>query len=133
TVLDQAGSVIKSKSTAAKTPRLRLAPVPSPAPAVYDKRNPCMAEVLENTCLSHPDRQGAIWHMVLAGEGRLELQPGDAIGVLPVNDAPLVEEILSLAQLDGGTPVRVAEQDLPLREALRHHLDLVVPGKALLE
>ncbi|SHL30521.1 bifunctional nitrate reductase/sulfite reductase flavoprotein subunit alpha [Actinacidiphila paucisporea] len=55
----------------------------------------------------------------------LPYEAGDALGVLPVNSAALVEEWLAVAGLDPHTGVTVpGVGDVPLGEALRRHLDI---------
>lgn len=72
------------------------------------------------------------------GDSGLHYQPGDALGVWPVNAPALVDEILGLhglsgnetVQIDGlaptgnGTPGRTGKQQVILRDALAHHLDI---------
>lgn len=117
-------------STAAVAP-LPTAPIAAAAPT---RTNPTELEVLENICLTSAGRPAAVHHLSLLIENdNLQLQPGDAVGVLPHNPPERVAAILNLVGLSGDDPVVVDEQAMPLVQALREKLDLTIPGKPLLQ
>ncbi|UWE13398.1 bifunctional nitrate reductase/sulfite reductase flavoprotein subunit alpha [Actinacidiphila bryophytorum] len=63
----------------------------------------------------------------------LPYEAGDALGVMPVNSAALVDEWLAVAGLDAHTAVTVpGVGDVPLGEALHRHLDITRIGPDLL-
>ncbi len=98
------------------------------------RSNPVELEVLENICLTAPSRRAAVHHLSLLVEnGDLQLQPGDAVGVLPHNPPELVAAVLDVSGLPGDDAVVVDEQAMPLVQALREKLDLTIPGKPLLQ
>lgn len=110
---------------------LAAAPLTEAAPT---RSNPVALEVLENVCLTAADRHAAVHHLSLLVENdNLQLQPGDAVGILPHNPPELVAAILNLTNLSGDDPVMLDEQAMPLVQALREKLDLTIPGKPLLQ
>jgi sulfite reductase (NADPH) flavoprotein alpha-component len=113
------------------------APVAAPvgtSTSLPSRTSPVELEVLENLRLSAAERRDAIHHLSLLTEGvDLQLQPGDAVGVLPFNPPELVAAILDAAHLSGDEAVSLDGHAMPLVQALREKLDLTVPGKPLLQ
>jgi sulfite reductase (NADPH) flavoprotein alpha-component len=113
------------------------APVAAPietSTSLPSRTNPVELEVLENIRLSAADRPDAIHHISLLAEGiDLQLQPGDAVGVLPFNPPEPVAAVLDAAHLSGDEAVSLDGHAMPLVQALREKLDLTVPGKPLLQ
>ncbi len=102
--------------------------------AAPTRTNPVELEVLENICLTAPSRRAAVHHLSLLIENDdLQLQPGDAVGVLPHNPPELVAAVLNMSGLSGDDAVVVDDQAMPLVQALREKLDLTIPGKPLLQ
>lgn len=94
---------------------------------VISKNQPLEVEILENLCLSAPNRERAIHHIELDLNGKAcDLQPGDSIGIFPQNPPPLVNRLLALLDFSGDESVTVAGQAMPLVEAMREHRDLNV-------
>lgn len=112
-----AGSSVQSN------PHLQL--VPEPASPRFDRRNPFTAEILETAPLTVTPSRKVISHVVLsAGDGALDYQPGDALGLWPTNDPALVDELLELTNLDASTKVERDAQCLSLGDWLGHRLEL---------
>lgn len=100
---------------------------------VPTKQNPLHVEVLDNVCLSHPTKAKRIHHLELLIEpGSLQLEPGDAVGVLPENPPELVAALLDAAELSGDEPITLNNKAMPFVEAAREHLDLTIPSGAFL-
>lgn len=113
-----------TKSTAA---------VPSPKAASTSSRaNPCVAEVIDNICLTASKSARVIHHLELALPESLQLQPGDGVGVFANNSASLIKRVLQLGGLDETSDVVVSKTRMTLAEALVNHVDLVIPGKKFL-
>lgn len=99
---------------------------------------PLTATLLERHCLTTPGPADEATQEVLSltlalyehdaddtqQTRRLDWQPGDALGVLPHNNAALVEEILSYMSVTGDTILGVFSQIMKLREGLIRHLDI---------
>ncbi len=99
--------------------------VPEPAAPRFDRRNPFSAEVLETAPLTVAPSRKVVSHVVLsAGQGALDYQPGDALGLWPTNDPALVDELLTLTNLDANSEVERDEQSLSLGEWLSRRLEL---------
>ena len=106
----------------------------SPA-AHYTPRNPFPARHLSNTRLSGAASTKDTRHhaIALAGSG-MTYQPGDALGVHPVNDPVLVDLILKRLGASGTEPMP-GRQGEPgtFRDALLHVYDITSPSRRLLE
>jgi len=75
--------------------------VAAPAAGVYDKKNPFPAVLLERINLNGKGSAKETLHMELLLEGSgLVYEPGDALGVVPSNDAEIVEEMIGLLGAD---------------------------------
>jgi sulfite reductase (NADPH) flavoprotein alpha-component len=98
------------------------------------KDHPFPATLLSYRVLNLPGSNKQVHHveLSLAGSG-LDYEPGDVLGVWPVNCADLVEEILSLAGFHGEETVEVKKTSMPLRAALLRHCDLTVIPKECYE
>jgi NADPH-dependent sulfite reductase flavoprotein alpha-component len=102
-------------------------PVSAPVPAVaYSKQQPWAATLLENRVLNGPGASKETRQLVfdLSGSG-FTYAAGDALGVWPRNCPALVDELLTLMQLDGQTAVELKGQSaMPLAVALQAHLEI---------
>ncbi|WP_343616152.1 molybdopterin dinucleotide binding domain-containing protein [Novosphingobium sp.] len=113
-------------------------PVAAPSPAAkpsHDRKNPLTTTLVTNHLLSAPTSQKEVrqFGFNLAGHD-LPYQAGDALGVWPVNCPDLVGEILTRLDLHPEAPVALAgKDDMALRDALTHHLDITRPTKAFLD
>lgn len=108
--------------------------LPVAAAEPYSKKNPFPAEVLEKINLNGTGSAKETIHLELslAGSG-LDYEPGDALGVFPVNNPALVEEILSVLKLDGNARVELEAGEETLREVLGSHFDICTLSKPTLE
>ena len=98
---------------------------PATHATVPTREQPFAAEVLANQRLTGrgSDRDVRHLELSLAGSG-LEYEPGDALGVWPVNAPALVDEILARTGLDGDTEVAHDGATRPLRAWLAAHREL---------
>ncbi|MGG6461794.1 assimilatory sulfite reductase (NADPH) flavoprotein subunit [Solilutibacter silvestris] len=101
-----------------------LRPHAQAAASLYTRDRPFPAEVLVNQRITGRGGHRAtsdkdIRHVELSLEGSgLKYEPGDALGVWPVNPPRLVDALLATLQLDGDASVSHGEQTLSLREWL---------------
>jgi len=102
-------------------------PATEPPPVVaYSKKRPWAASVLENRLLNGPGARKETRQLVfdLSGSG-FTYAAGDALGVWPRNCPALVDELLSLMQLNGQAMVELEGLPaMPLAEALQAHLEI---------
>lgn len=105
-------------------------------PTVYSRTNPFRAKVLENIDLNEAGSKKETRHIVLslAGSG-LSYEPGDCLGIVPVNDPELVNTILTEMNWDGESSVVINKQGetLPLREALATYLEITLLNKKIVQ
>ena len=91
----------------------------------YNKANPFPATLITNQKITGRQSDKDVRHLEfdLAGSD-LHYQAGDALGVWFDNDPKLVDEILSLAQIDPTTEVTIEEKAQTISTALLSHLEL---------
>jgi sulfite reductase (NADPH) flavoprotein alpha-component len=96
------------------------------APAVqpYNRKNPCLAELIRHQPLTKPGSGKDTRHFALslAGSG-IVYTPGDSLAVFARNSAPLVDEVIALLGFDANAPVSVKDgqsqlKSVPFRQAL---------------
>ena len=87
--------------------------------AIFDKRNPFHASIIENIVLTGRGSSKETRHIEfsLTGSG-LAFEPGDALGVVPRNDPALVETILKSLALAATAPLVLKDQTTTLGEGL---------------
>ena len=91
----------------------------------YNKANPFPATLITNQKITGRQSDKDVRHLEfdLAGSD-LHYQAGDALGVWFDNDPQLVDEILSLAQIDPTTEVTIERKTQTISTALLSHLEL---------
>ncbi len=95
------------------------------AAALYDKRNPFPARVLENLTLTGRGSTKETRHIEFSLEGSgLVYEPGDALGVAPRNDPRLVESLLDALRLSPSAPVEIKGRASTLAEAIEKDLEI---------
>jgi sulfite reductase (NADPH) flavoprotein alpha-component len=109
------------------------------APAAHDKpqyhrKNPFPAKLLVNRVVTAPSSSKETRHyeIAIAGSG-LSYEAGDALCVVPTNCPDLVAALLAAIGCNGDEEEPVNGDLLPLREALRTHFEIKLPGKELVE
>src|SRR5690606_11857475 len=100
----------------------------------YNKQNTLLTEVLTNICLSDSTRSHPVHHLelLLDVEG-FQLEPGDAVGIVPHNPPELVAAVLDASGLSGDEAIMLDGKALPLVQALREQLDLTIPNQHFLD
>src|SRR5690606_40884883 len=95
-----------------------------PRPA-YSRERPYQAELLVNQRITSRDSEKDVRHIELCLEGSgLSYQPGDALGVWPVQANELVDQVLGTLGLQGEEVVVVQDASRPLRDWLAQHREL---------
>ena len=102
--------------------------------STYSRKNPFYAEVLESINLNGRGSNKETYHVELGIEGaNFDFEPGDSIGILPENDAQLVDALLTALQFSGKEEVAVFDETISLQEALQKKLEITVLSKPLLQ
>ena len=132
-VLSKLTAEVGAATTAAVTGEPAATTAAPPAPA-YSHDQPFEARILESIQLNGRGSTKETYHLELdlAGSG-LRYQPGDALAVVPVNDAGLIEHVLTAARLRDTDPVQLAGKTLPLAAALTAGRELSVLTRDVLE
>ena len=91
----------------------------------YTRRNPFHAPVLVNQRLTARTSAKDVRHIELSLEGSgIHYEPGDAIGVVPRNDAVYVDALLQQLPYEADAPVTIEGNSISLRQALIERVDL---------
>ncbi|MDI9240600.1 assimilatory sulfite reductase (NADPH) flavoprotein subunit [Lysobacter sp. LF1] len=118
-----------AKAKEALKPTAPLATVtplrPLPAAPAFGRDAPFAAELLLNQRITARSSAKDIRHVELSLEGSgLQYEPGDALGLWPVNPPALVEAVLRTLELDGDSVVEHGGQRLALRQWLGEKREL---------
>ncbi|WP_397473645.1 assimilatory sulfite reductase (NADPH) flavoprotein subunit [Pusillimonas sp.] len=96
-----------------------------PKASRYTREAPFEAELLLNQPITAADSDKDVRHLELSLEdSQLSYQPGDALGVWPVQSEALVAEVLELVELDGDQAVNISDVERPLKDWLASHREL---------
>lgn len=102
--------------------------------SLYHRDNPFIATVNVNQKITSRDSDRDIRHIELdLSDSDLHYQPGDAVGVWYQNSNELVEEILSITQLAGDTPVEHHGQQIALKTVLTEYVELTQNTPIIIE
>lgn len=100
----------------------------------YSRKNPFPATLSINRKLTspHSNKDTRHYEVSIAGSG-LVYEPGDSLGIFPLNDPQLVEELLEVLGFKGSEEVTDPNQQIiSIREALLRHYIITDPSKQLL-
>ncbi|MGX7698123.1 sulfite reductase subunit alpha [Gordonia polyisoprenivorans] len=114
-----------------------VAPVPATrprTPAKWGRKNPYPATIVANTVLSGPGSDKEVRHLVISlGDSGITYEPGDGISIAPVNDAALVERVISRLGATGDEPITDRKSTRTLRDALTRQYEIATPSKYLVD
>ncbi|WP_066459178.1 assimilatory sulfite reductase (NADPH) flavoprotein subunit [Castellaniella caeni] len=122
--LEQAREALKPGGAAA--PQATVTPL-HPQAEKFTRDRPFQAEVLLNQPITGRDSDRDVRHIELSLEGsNLQYEPGDALGVWPVQDDTLVARILETTGLNAADTVDHQGTQRPLGEWLGRYRELTV-------
>lgn len=99
----------------------------------YSKSNPFPASVVENRNLNGPgDKQTHQIAFSLA-DSDLSYEVGDALGVYPLNQPDVVDEIIANLPFKAGKVPSPTGGEISLRDALIHHYDIGSLNKSIIQ
>lgn len=112
-------------------PKVEAQPVAAGAPkaetAVYSKKNPFKATVLDKARITGRESDKEVFHFEFSLEGSgITYEPGDALGVIAQNPAQLVDDIISTLGIIDSEVVETRIGKLPFNEALLHHYEITL-------
>ncbi len=127
--LEQAKKVLGAQPPTARVSTLQ----PVPSRAAHSRERPFAAPVLDNQTIVARDAARDVRHLELSLEGSgLSYLPGDAVGVWPQNPPALVQQWLSLLELDGDQLANHHGRSLPLRQWLTNERELTRLSRPLI-
>jgi sulfite reductase (NADPH) flavoprotein alpha-component len=95
----------------------------------YNKNNPYSSQLLVNRMLTEgSDKETRHFELSLKGSG-LSYEPGDSLGVLPLNCSGVVDDLLTAVGFSGNEEVALVEQKINLRDALLNNFACTVLSK----
>ena len=95
----------------------------------YNKNNPYSSQLLVNLMLTEgSDKETRHFELSLKGSG-LSYEPGDSLGVLPINCSGVVDDLLTAVGFSGNEEVALVEQKINLRDALLNNFACTVLSK----
>ncbi len=99
---------------------------PAPPAVAYGKKNPFPAPVARKLLLSGEGSAKETWHIELSLDGSgMTYEPGDALGLVPVNPPDVVEAILAAGSFDANRTVTLRDGgETTFADALSRHLDI---------
>ena len=101
---------------------------------LFSKTNPYHAAILDNYNLNGEGSAKENHHIEIElGDSGLSYEPGDALGVYPLNNPVYVDELLEVLKMDGSESVTVSKETTPLRDAFIHKLDITALSRVNME
>lgn len=98
----------------------------------WNRKNPYRATLANNRVLSGPGSTKEVRHYEFdLADSDITYEPGDGLGVAPVNDPALVDAIVRHLRVD--PDLAIAGHERPLSDLLTHSFELRNPGRDLLE
>jgi sulfite reductase (NADPH) flavoprotein alpha-component len=95
----------------------------------YNKNNPYSSQLLVNRMLTEgSDKETRHFELSLKGS-KLSYEPGDSLGVLPLNCSGVVDDLLTAVGFSGNEEVALVEQKINLRDALLNNFACTVLSK----
>jgi sulfite reductase (NADPH) flavoprotein alpha-component len=115
------------KVTPGERPVTNGSEVLTKATAVYTKKNPFMATVLEKVRITGRDSDKEVYHLELSLEDSgLQYEPGDALGIYSKNPAGLTEQIFSKTGFAPADTVILKTGEVTIAEAFTNHLEITL-------
>ncbi|MEM0964710.1 MAG: flavodoxin domain-containing protein [Verrucomicrobiota bacterium] len=123
--------VLDALGAGAATSKPRVAPAKKES---FGKKRPFPAPILNNYDLNREGAFKSTHHIELSLNGSgLEYEAGDALGVYPVNDENVVDEIIAALSFDAEAEVPLPDGgEAPLREALLKNYEIRTLSKKLI-
>ena len=104
--------------------------IPGPAGT---RKNPAIAQILENVNLNHPQSDKETRHIALGiNPGEIDYEVGDILGVFPRNCPDLVRRILQALDIPRQTPVLFDNEWFSIRDILIYRRDVMTIDRRLL-
>jgi sulfite reductase (NADPH) flavoprotein alpha-component len=133
TVLTTLAERASTTSTAPTTNTFAFSPSLAPA-TPYSRRHPFPATILEDQILNGRGSRKETHHLELSLEGSgLTYEPGDSLGIYPVNPPAAVDALLQAGAWTGDEPIERNEQTSPLRTVLLEQTEITIITRTVLK
>ncbi|MCU0759015.1 MAG: assimilatory sulfite reductase (NADPH) flavoprotein subunit [Steroidobacteraceae bacterium] len=134
--VDRALSLVREQLADIGGPRLALVtPLRPPAASgAATRERPVEVEVLANQRITGRGTDKDVRHLEIAAPaGKLDYEPGDALGIVHRNPAAALDGVLRAARLDGDAPVEHEGRSQPLSSWLRTDREITKLSRPFLE
>lgn len=116
---------LQAEAAPAAQPSAVVTPLHASGAAQWTRKTPFAAEILTNQRIVASNSERDIRHLELSLEDSgITYQPGDALGVWPVQSQVLVQAVLDTLGLDGSTDVTIQSETHSLADWLTHYREL---------
>jgi len=93
--------------------------------SVFSRKKPFRARLLDKILLNGKGSQKETWHYEISLEGsNLSYQPGDALGVYPVNPPSVVTELLNILGVSGSDRVLFENENITIEILFSNKLEI---------
>ncbi|MDD7986288.1 glutamate synthase-related protein [Lentisphaera marina] len=101
----------------------------------FGKKKPFPAKLIRKVVLTSDDSSKEVVHYEISLDGSdYDYKAGDALNVIPVNEASLVDDIIEVLAEDAETLVDLGKDgEMSFREALLNHFEIKTPTKDLIK
>jgi sulfite reductase (NADPH) flavoprotein alpha-component len=108
---------------------------PTTAPAPFSRKNPFPSPLLCRRRLDGPGSEKATFHYEFSlAQSGLAFEPGDSLGLFPMNAPELVDEIINLLGFSGDDEVTgTSGATVSLRKALLHERTITTPSRQFVQ
>ena len=98
---------------------------------IWNRQNPYLAEVISRKLLSGNDSNKEVIHFEIAlGDSKIKYEPGDSLGVIPLNNKRLVKDIIDRL---GFNPLKVVESyNQTIFQLLESRFEILTPTNRLI-
>lgn len=101
---------------------------------VYSRKNPFFATVIKNENMNGDTSNKQTHHVEISVQGSgFHYEPGDSIGIYPLNEEVLVDALIAELALDENEVVQIQDESLTLKEALYAKLEITLLSRSLLQ
>ena len=133
-VLNQYQKIADESGGTAAQPSADILSFPGKEKSKFSKTNPYPSDVLLNINISGEGSAKENRHIEFdLGDSGLVYEPGDALGVYPLNNPVYVDELLAALKFNGSESVTVGKETFNLREAFLSKLDITGLSRVLVE
>lgn len=102
--------------------------------SIYNKKNPYKASIISNQKITGRNSEKDVRHIEIdLNNSNIHYNPGDTLGVWYENDALLIQELLTVLNLNGDEILNINNMQMSLSHALKKNFELTVNTSKIVE